>query len=510
MYLLGLLGILWCLAALGRCAVAGPIAPRGVEDDQSYAPPLIVLLSISIALFSCFTVKIMYMKYRRVKTIHEHPSFDRGSGSLSSTSSSRRSARERDPNARRPSDHSGLIIGCLGSPTWETRIHSRVDNQVCPQLSMLSRHTHLNRKIGTRWSPETRSGLATMTNSSPRVVESTSHLGSIRGLENTLALSSIMRPPQTFTFDSEGMRKTVHLVPRVLSGSGDGHPTTDSNCSNKNIDGIESAGPGSPRSSIRLINRPPEDLPHACLYGPLGISRLSPLLGAADSVSLPKTAFEYDCKPFASSPSLPENSVSDMLTSEQLRHPASASAHLPNSRFLSPPTLVRSVTKKREDAAYEAPNEKWNTGLKRRKACFQCRPVGASPLRASLIPEDGEYMSLSLTSPNDDENQPSVSATSGETPDYAALLPPVSCAMGTTSIPNNHPRVAPRLGVRAMTLFSDTDLRNDEASIRTQVSEDALTDATPGRFCLDSQMFYEENAGWPAWRLPSPEIGVAR
>lgn len=332
--------MLWSLTAFnGLGAIAGPIAPRGIEGDQTYTSPLIVLLSISVALFVCFTVKVMYMKYRRIKTIHGHPWADRDSESLSPASPSRRSARERDP-------HPGLIIGCFGSPSWETRIHSRVDNQACARLSTFSYQMRSTRKTRVRRSPETRSGLSEITSSSSRAVGSASHLGSVRDRESGLTVPSLLRPPRTFTYDGEGMRKTVHLVPRLLYDLGDSLPTTNTSSNNDNhtddIDQETLEGPDSPRSSIRLINRLPGDPPHPFLYGPLGISRLSPLMEAMDSVSLSKSSSEIP---------------------EQLCDPAVASVYLPSYPFSPPVALncaVRTVTMKHEDAAYEPASKRWS------------------------------------------------------------------------------------------------------------------------------------------------------
>ncbi|KAI6099677.1 hypothetical protein F5141DRAFT_1219029 [Pisolithus sp. B1] len=514
MHLFNLLGghrTLWCLVALGRGAVAGLVGSRGAEDDQTYAPPLIVLLSVSIALFVCFTVKVMYMKYRRIKTVHEHRSLDHGSESLSSTSSSRRSASEGE-------SHSGVIIGCFGSPSWETRIHSRVDNQACARLSAFSCQTHVNRKARTRWSPQARSGLGVATNSNSQVMDSTSRLGSIGGPQNAFAMSSMLRPPQTAPFDGEGMRKTVHLVPRVLSRSGDYHLAAETNNTDEDIDAIDQ---GSPRSSIRLISRPPGDLPHT-LYGPLGISQLSPILGTTDSVLLSKTPFEFNCKPLPRPPLPPKHWTSDALTPGQPYDLASVSAYLPGSQFLPLTTLnsaVRSVILEREHATCELASEKWNTRPRSRKARFRNHPVGASPLRASLIPEEAESMSPQPIRTNDDESVPSIIATFGETFGYAVLPPSASCTPRTLCIANDQPDPTAGVGVQAMTLLPDntsvitTDPSRDEAFIRTRVSdrpEDAFADAGPDRFCFDGKNFYEENGGWPTRSFPSPEIGVAR
>lgn len=100
----------------------------------------------------------------------------------------------------------------------------------------------------------------------------------------------MLRPPQTAPSDCEGTRQTVQLVPRLRSGSGDCHPATET------INIGEDIGQISPRNSITSINHPLGDSPRT-LYGPLGISQLSPILGAADSVLLSKSPFELKRKP---------------------------------------------------------------------------------------------------------------------------------------------------------------------------------------------------------------------
>lgn len=495
--------MLWSLTAFnGLGAIAGPIAPRGhIEDDQTYTSPLIVLLSISVALFVCFTVKVMYMKYRRIKTIHGHPWADRDSESLSPASPSRRSARERDP-------HPGLIIGCFGSPSWETRIHSRVDNQACARLSTFSYQMRSTRKTRVRRSPETRSGLSEITSSSSRAVGSASHLGSVRDRESGLTVPSLLRPPRTFTYDGEGMRKTVHLVPRLLYDLGDSLPTTNTSSNNNNhtddIDQETLEGPDSLRSSIRLINRLPGDPPHPFLYGPLGISRLSPLMEAMDSVSLSKSSSEIP---------------------EQLCDPAVASVYLPSYPFSPPVALncaVRTVTMKHEDAAYEPASKRWSKRSIHGNVRFRSGPAGVSPLRAPLIPDDVEGISPSLTRADDNENEPSASATFGEIPGHARLLASISRSPRALPTPNDHLDTTTRLGVQPTTPLPDntttpiTYLRNfshNEASFRTLAPdrpEDTLANATPDCFCLDCEKFYNENGRWSVRPLPSPEIGVAR
>ncbi|KAI6165706.1 hypothetical protein EDD17DRAFT_1894397 [Pisolithus thermaeus] len=395
MHLFNFLGghwTLWCLVALGRGAVAGLVGSRIVEDDQTYAPPLIALLSVSIALF---------------------------------------------------------------------------------------------------------------------VMDSTSRLGSIRGPQNALAMSSMLRPPQTVPFDGEGSRKTVQLVPRVLSPSGDYHPSAETNNTDEDTDDIDQS---SPRSSIRLINRPPGDLPHT-LYGPLGISQLSPILGTTDSVSLWKTPFEFSCKPLSRPPLPPKHWTSDVLTPGQPYDLASVSACLPGSQFLPLTTLnsaVRSVTLEREHATCELASEKWNTRPRSRKARFRSHPVGASPLRASLIPDDTESMSSQAIRTND-ENVPSIIAAFGETFGYAVLPPLASCTPRTPCIANDQSDPTAGVEVQAMTLLPDntsvitTDPSRNGAFIRTRVPdglEDDIADAGPDRFCFDSKNFYEENGEWPTRTFP--------
>lgn len=509
MHLLNPLGghwALWCLVALGRGAVAGLIGPRGVEDGQTYTPTLIILLSVSIALFVLFTVKVMYMKFRRIKTVHEHRSLDRGSESLSSTSSSRRLASVGE-------SYSDLIIGCFGSPSWETRIHSRADNQVCVRLSTFSYQTHVNKQGGTRWSPGALSGLGVATTSNSQVMDPTSGLDSIRGPKNTLAMSSMLRPPQTAPFDGEGTRQTVQLVPRMFSGPGDCHPASETIDIDEDIDDIDQS---SPRNSIRLIDRPLGDSPHT-LYGPLGISQLSPILRAADSVLLSKSPFELKCKPLPLPPLPPTHSTSDILT-PGLGRPcnlASVSAYLPSSRFLPLTTLngaVRPATLEREHAkAYELASEKWHPRPRHRKARFRSHLVGASPLRASLIPDDAENMSPQLIRTNDDEDGLSITTTFGETFGYAVHPLSASCTPRTSCIVNDPPDPTAGVGVQAMTLLPDDtsvitkNSSHNETFIRTRVfdsPEDAFADAGPDLFCFSGKNFQEENGGWPTRSFP--------
>ncbi|KAI5998731.1 hypothetical protein EDD15DRAFT_2241378 [Pisolithus albus] len=456
----------------------------------------------------------MYMKYRRIKTVHEHRSLDHGSESLPSTSSSRRLASIGE-------SYSGLIIGCFGSPSWETRIHSRADNQACVRLSTFTYRTHVNKQGGTRWFPGARSGFGVAEASDSRVKDPTSALDSIRGSKNALAMSSMLRPPQTIPFDGEGTRQSVQLVPRVLSGPGNRHPAAKSVDVDEDIGDIDQ---GSPRNSIRLINHPFGDSPRT-LYGPLGISQLSPILGAADSVLLSKSPFELKCKPLPLPPLPPMHTTSDILTPGlgRPRNLASVSAYPPSSRFLPLTMLngpVRSVTLEREHAkADELASEKWHPKSRHRKARFRSHLVGASPLRASLIPDDAENMSPQLMRTNDDEDGLSITTTFGETFGYAVLPPSASCTPRTSCIANDQPDPTAGVGVQAMTLLPDDtsiiskNSSHNETFIRPRVSdspEDASADAGPDFFRFDDKNFHKENGGWPTRSFPSPEIGVAK
>ncbi|KAI6155594.1 hypothetical protein BKA82DRAFT_17543 [Pisolithus tinctorius] len=197
-------------------------------------------------------------------------------------------------------------------------------------------------------------------------------------------------------------------------------------------------------------------------------------------------------------------SKSSSETPEQLCDLVVTSAYLPSYPF-SPPVALNFAVR-------------WS----KRNVRFRSGPAGVSPLRAPLIPADVENMSPSLTRTNDNENEPSASATFGETPGYSRLLASISRSPRALPTPNDHLDATTRLGIQSTTPLPDTPttavtyLRNfshNEASFLTLAPdrlEETLANATPDCFCLDCEKFYNENGGWSVRPLPSPEIGVAR
>ena len=87
---------------------------------RPYIPLIVIFISLFLFLVA---IKLVYMKHRRIGTIHAPPTVC-SIPTTSNLSSSMSSFELRDKERNR---YRGFLVGCLGSPSWETNLTSRLD-----------------------------------------------------------------------------------------------------------------------------------------------------------------------------------------------------------------------------------------------------------------------------------------------------------------------------------------------------------------------------------------------
>ncbi|TCD65259.1 hypothetical protein EIP91_002923 [Steccherinum ochraceum] len=123
---------LFILVLLAPCAVSG--LPLSTVPEASPPPTFALWLCIPFVLLAVF--KVTYMKFRRAQSIHdcEATPVEGTTTQLGSFSSFRGLGLKFPSVPKRPvlwkKDITGYLVGCLGSPEWETRIKRRVDRAV--------------------------------------------------------------------------------------------------------------------------------------------------------------------------------------------------------------------------------------------------------------------------------------------------------------------------------------------------------------------------------------------
>lgn len=123
------LAALSILVFLAPCAVSG--LPLSTVPEASPPPTFALWLCIPFVLLAA--VKVTYMKFRRAQSIHscEATPVEGTTAHLGSFSSFRGLGLKLPSVPKRPvfweKDVTGYLVGCLGSPEWETRIKRRVD-----------------------------------------------------------------------------------------------------------------------------------------------------------------------------------------------------------------------------------------------------------------------------------------------------------------------------------------------------------------------------------------------
>ncbi|KAI0077566.1 hypothetical protein K474DRAFT_1066112 [Panus rudis PR-1116 ss-1] len=137
--------------ALATLSLAAPL-DKPTNSNPPSSPYVVLALCVPFLLLA--SAKLVYLKYRRARTIHSYDtvvasasndckeSQDPWSG-LGIIASISRSSLQRDCSSQECSD-SGYLVGCFGSPHWETRIVSRAGKCTRQTISLFSGRTGRN------------------------------------------------------------------------------------------------------------------------------------------------------------------------------------------------------------------------------------------------------------------------------------------------------------------------------------------------------------------------------
>lgn len=312
-------------------AVAFPLsyAPT-VAASEAYVPLIVVSVSLFFFLTIFLAIKIVYMKHRRIGTIHAPPTV--------------RSipARCRDKRGNRH----GFLVGCLGSPIWETSLTSKLDGA--------SWRRQQRRRSSFAYQLHTHSTTRSKHSASIRSKSNNSSSGS-HFTRSTALTSYSSHADQIVLLSSTGFSR---VTPCHGGGSSMALGSTQRNISTNHhpcygdfgeFHRARSPGGGLPQiarraspSSIRLVDGPThsKQVEYSFLSGlPPNAIVVSPLMGTRDSFQLSTGRCSLKCnrKPVPPLPSLPAflpfhmSKGSGLETMES--RPLQAREYLPPLRF---------------------------------------------------------------------------------------------------------------------------------------------------------------------------------
>lgn len=327
---------LFFLVAPYRSAFAVPLSYTSTVTARTYNPLIVVFISLFFLLLVFFAIKLAYMKHRRIGTIHAPPGVD---SNLSSSISSF-GFRDKQGNSNR---HRGLLVGCLGSPTWETHLTSKLGGAAGRRSSFAYQLRTTRSTTRTLRSSRSASARSKSKNSSSgsRLTRSTGYSSDADQLVPPPSSGSRIPLPC-----GGGSSKAPCSVQRHNSTSchprygdfGEFHGRSPGG-------GIQIARRASP-CSIRLVDGPSHSnqVDYAFLSAlPPNAVVASPLMGARDSFQLSRCSLKCDRRPVPPMPSLPLFLPFCLPKPETLEaHGLQAREYLPPLRF-SPLASVAKV-----------------------------------------------------------------------------------------------------------------------------------------------------------------------
>lgn len=328
------------LVAPYRSVLAVPLSYTTTVTTKTYVPLLVVSMSLFF-LVVVVVVKLVYMKHRRIGTIHAP------SGNLSSSTSC---FGFRDKRGGR---HRGLLVGCLGSPAWETNLTSKLGaagrrSSFAYQLHMRSTTLRSSRTASARSRSKNSSSGSRLTKSTIF----TGYSGDADPLVMPLSSGSSRIPP------SRGGSSFI----------------TSTDCRPRYGDFGEFNGVRSPRggvpkvarraspSSIRLVDGPSHSnqVDYAFLSAlPPNAIVASPLMGARDSFQLSRCSLKCNRTPVPPMPSLPSFLPFYLPKPETLEsHVVQAREYLPPLHFSPLASVAKVFHSQHQVVERKAPNSR--------------------------------------------------------------------------------------------------------------------------------------------------------
>ncbi|KAI9570523.1 hypothetical protein HD554DRAFT_2170127 [Boletus coccyginus] len=273
-----------------RSVLAASLSYTPVTVTAETYTPLIVI-SITLFLLLVFlAIKLVYIKHRRAWTIHGPPAtvHSKPTGSHLAASTSRVGSRDKRANRGR-----GLLIGCLGSPTWETDLTSKLGGATW-RRDQVRRASFAYRSTSKTWGSSTRLSKSTGVTSyasdgDQPVLPLSSESLRIPPSRGGKALSSVRRNTSTGCHPRYGDFGEFHEA-RSPGGGAPNITRRASPCSIRLVDG---PGHSSQVGYSFLSALPPDAVV------------VSPLMGIRDSFQISRCSLKCDRKPVPPLPSMP-------------------------------------------------------------------------------------------------------------------------------------------------------------------------------------------------------------
>ncbi|KAG8213062.1 hypothetical protein J3R82DRAFT_11454 [Butyriboletus roseoflavus] len=369
--------------AMVPCRVlAFPLAHTSTVAVKTYIPLIVISISLFFLVGVFLAIKLVYMKHRRIGTIHAPPNRNSSLGF-------------RDKKGAR---HRGLLVGCLGSPVWETNLTSKLDGATWGRERRRGYHLH----AGSTTRSTHAASVRLKSSASSRLTKSTWSSGA-----DQLVLPLSSGPSRIPTSRGGSSLKALCSVQQISSTDfhvrygdfGESHPGG----------GVPDVARRASPSSIRLVGGPSHSnqVEYSFLSSlPPNAIVVSPLMGTRDSFQL---SLKCNRKPVPPMPPLPLFLPFYLPKSPETveSQPLQASGSLPLLRF-SPLASVakvfhsqQQVVEKKVDTGSHPTRE---TNHKESQSCKGLAIGGLSPRTttdegaAALPPEDNESCDGSVSS----------------------------------------------------------------------------------------------------------------
>ncbi|KAG9315269.1 hypothetical protein JVU11DRAFT_4403 [Chiua virens] len=290
--------VLFLLAVVPCRVLAFPVSYTSkITANTYYASLAAIFISIASLAVAFLAVKFVYMKLRRIGTIH-------------APDDTHSSTRFRD---KRGNGYRGVWVGCLGSPAWETHLTSKLDGVTPWRLRNHSRrsyHTGSTPMRSTYSSTRTKSRNST---ANSRLTKSTVLTSFSCDADPLIVPSSSSARSRTWTASAHGGSSSKAFLPIQRNNSTHGHL-----CYGDFGESYRFRSPrgGVPKvqmrraspSSIRLVDGPSHSnqVEYSFLSGlPPDTVMVSPLVGTRDSFQLSRCSLRCHRTPAPPLPPLP-------------------------------------------------------------------------------------------------------------------------------------------------------------------------------------------------------------